>query len=99
MRFIVSEKNSSGRLILIISDKEIIGKVFTEGRKQLDMTRGFYQGEERNKEYLAKKLPEAYIAHFTGKNSVALGVKLGFIDEDKILMVDKIPHAEVVVEG
>ena len=99
MEFIVSEKKVSGRLMLIISDKDIICRIFTEGRKQLDMAKEFYQGEERKEEHLAKKLKEAYIAHCTGKNSVALGVKLGLINEDKILIVDKVPHAEVVMEG
>jgi len=99
MEFIVSEKNSSGRLLLVISDKEVIGKIFTEGRKQLDLTKEFYQGDKREVEYVLQKLEEVYIAHFTGKNAVALGIKLGLVDKDKILVVDNIPHAEVVVEG
>ena len=99
MEFIVSEKKSSNGLLLVISDKEIIGKTFTEGKKQLDLTKEFYQGEKRNTEYVTAKLEDVYIVHFTGKNSVALGTRLGLIDEERILIVDKIPHAEVVVEG
>ena len=94
---IVAEKQGPHGLLLVITDSDIIGKTFEEGKLQLDLTQSFYQGEEKNKEEIKEILKKARDLHFTGKESVALGVELDLVDSDKILYVDGVPHAEVVM--
>ena len=43
---IVKIHNNEGRLILAICDKDILGKKFVEEKKQLDLSSGFYKGEQ-----------------------------------------------------
>lgn len=99
MKFIVSEKNTENGTILVITDAEILGKVHQEGIKQLDLSKRFYQGEEKSLVEVEEVVWGAYIVHLTGKNSVGLGIKLGLIDEKKVLVIKGIPHAEAVVEN
>jgi hypothetical protein len=97
-RFIVSEKDTENGAILVITDAELVGKNHQEGSRQLDLSKKFYQGEEKSFLEVEKQMERAYILHLTGKNSVALGVKLGLIDPEKVLTVKGTPHAEAVVE-
>ncbi|MFH1276663.1 MAG: DUF424 family protein [Candidatus Woesearchaeota archaeon] len=93
----VSKKSGPNGLLLIVTDKDILGKTFIEGNKQLDLTKVFYQGEEMDKEQVLKLFTQARDIHLTGKYSVGLGVETNYVDPNHILYVDKVPHAEVVV--
>jgi len=98
MEFIVSKKNSTNGSLLIITDKEILGKTFEEGKLQLDLSKDFYKGEEKSKEEVKKLIDTSTHLHFTGKESVAIGIEKDLIDSNKILYVQNIPHAEVLIE-
>ena len=98
MGFIVSERNSGNGLLIVVTDSEIIGKKFEEGNLQLDLTKKFYQGEEKSEEDVEKLISKARHVHLTGNNSVNLGRKLGIIGEGKILVIQGVPHAEVLLE-
>ena len=93
----VARKNSENGLVLVITDSEIIGKVFTEKKMQLDLSKPFYQGTLKEKEKLKQQIPTAYVLHFTGVQAVTFGVELDLIDPQKILTVQKVPHAEVII--
>lgn len=96
--FSVSVKHSPHGTLLVITDREILGKVFEEGRIQLDMRKKFYLGEHMSKEKVKELLKSARHIHLTGKHSVAVGIELEVINNDKILWVKGIPHAEGVLE-
>tara|TARA_Y100000310_G_scaffold4494_1_gene5409 strand:+ start:215 stop:514 length:300 start_codon:yes stop_codon:yes gene_type:complete len=97
MVLIVSEKEGPNGLLLVITDKDILGKRFTEGKIQLDLTSNFYKGEEKEKEEVKEELEKARDIHLTGKEAVALGVELDLINNENILWVQGIPHAESVI--
>ena len=97
MSFIVNKKFAPDGLILVVTDKEILGKVFEEGKKQLDLSNKFYSGDERDAEAVKALIPEAYILHLTGEKAVALGVELGLVDSQRIIWISNVPHAEALV--
>lgn len=96
MIFIVNGRQGPHGLILVITDKEILGKVFEEGKLQLDLSKEFYQGEEMSKEEVVALLEQAQHIHLTGKESVKLGIEQRFVEKKRILVVQGVPHAEVV---
>jgi len=98
MSFLVSERNSSNGLLVVVTDSDIIGKKFEEKNLQLDLTKKFYQGEEKSKEEIEKLITIARHVHLTGKASVNLGKELKIVDDDKILVVQGVPHAEVLLD-
>lgn len=96
MTFIVSEKSAPNGMILVITDKEILGKVFEEGKKVLDLRAKFYLGEEKSVDEVLALAENAYIFHLTGIKAVGLGLKEKWIEKGKVLVVKGIQHAEVV---
>ena len=96
---IVCEKQGPHGLLLVITDSDIVGKKFEEGNKQLDLTVPFYEGDEKTKEEVIPLLIKARDIHATGKHAVGLLVERELVDVDKILYVDKVPHAEVVISN
>lgn len=94
----VVQKESKFGLLLVITDAVLIGKTFIEGRKQLDLTKKFYQGDIKSREEVKKLIFSARHLHLTGKEAVAIGVESGMINGKKILQVHRVPHAEVVME-
>lgn len=98
MSFVVSERNSGSGLLIVVTDSEILGKKFEEGNLQLDLTKKFYLGEEMDEEEIKLLISKARHVHLTGKKSVNLGKNLGIVDNDNILVVQGIPHAEILLE-
>ena len=93
MKFVAKIHKGPHGEVLVVSDQEILGKTFSEGKLQLDLTKEFCQGEEKEAEEVKELSKSAYILHLTGENSINLFSDL--IDKGKILIVKKIPHAEV----
>ena len=92
--FIVNEMTTPHGVLIVITDKNILNKKFENETLQLDLTKQFYQGEEKTKEEILTLLKKAYVVHFTGVYSVDIGIELGIIDHQKILIIDNVPHAE-----
>jgi len=98
MVLIVSGKKTPEGLLLVITDQEILGKIYEEGKLQLDLTQKFYQGEEKSKKEIKLLLSKSRHLHLTGKEAVALGVEFGLVNPNKILYISQVPHAEVIIE-
>ncbi len=95
--FIVNEKTTpDGQVIIVITDSELVGNVFTEGNKQLDLSKDFYKGEEKTLEEVKLVIEKAYVLHLTGKRIVQFATDLGYVQ--KVIVIDSIPHAEVLLE-
>ena len=95
MKLMIAEKKTENGMLLVITDEDILGKIYSEKNLQLDLTKSFYQGDLHTIDEAKDKIKRAYILHFTGRFSVNLGVELDLIDPQKILNIKKIPHAEV----
>ncbi len=99
MKFVAAEKEGPHGLLLVVTDKEILGKTFEEGKVQLDLSKEFYQGGEKSREEIKKLIPAARHLHLTGREAVAMGVEMGLVSSRKILWVRGVPHAEAVGGG
>ena len=98
MFFIVSTKNGPHGILLVVTDKNILGKKYEQGKLQLDLTKEFYRGEEKNEQEVKAAFQKARHIHLTGERSVALGVELDLIDQQRVLWISGIPRAEIVLE-
>jgi uncharacterized protein len=85
-----------GKVILAMCDKEIIGKKFTEGSLELDLTGNFYKGDETKSEEIKKRLQCSDIVNVAGEKSVKFAVEEGIVDKENIITIQKIPHAQVL---
>lgn len=83
-------------MVIGACDEELLGKRFTEGKFQINVTKKFYEGERITIKLLERFLQDATIANLVGKKTVACAIKLGLVDHDSILNIKGIPHAQIV---
>ena len=83
-------------LVIGACDEELLGKRFSEGKLQIDVTKKFYEGERITLKTLERFLLDATIANLVGKQTVDCAIRLGLVDPDCILKIKGIPHAQVV---
>lgn len=90
-------KNPQGQTILGLCDPGLLGKRFTEGGLQLDLTGNFYKGEEKTEQEVLILIKDACILNIVGKDSIEFALKHNLIDKEKIITIDNIPHAQCVI--
>ncbi len=83
------------RSIVAVADSDLIGKVFEEGIKQIDVRESFFKGEEVDRERVIEILKdmdkEDAIFNIVGKKSVECGIKAGVLSKEGIIEIDGIP--------
>jgi hypothetical protein len=77
-------------------DEKLIGKKFTDGKLQIDVSKEFYDGERINADTLKRYLEDATIANLVGEIAVKCAVELGLIDPECVIKIKGIPHAQMV---
>jgi hypothetical protein len=89
------------RMIVGICDTELLGKKFEEGEKQLDLTTGFFEGDEMSvdevKEVIADSSREDASFNVVGKESVAVCEEVGLIKEKGVIEIDGVPVGLVLL--
>lgn len=90
-------RNPDGQMILALCDQELLGKKFEQGSRQLDLTTGFYHGEEATEDEIKELIKEVYIINLVGEQSLNLMKKLKLTDEKHVIRIQNIPHTQVLL--
>ena len=89
------------RKIVALCDSDLIGKTFSEGKKQIEIKSNFFQGEEKNKEEIIEILKdlekEDATFNIIGKESVECALEARIISKEGIITIDKVPVALVLM--
>jgi hypothetical protein len=93
----VAKRYRMGEEFLVaVCDKELLGKTLKEGEFSFYVSPEFYGGEEITEEELKNLLTDATIANLIGEKCVSLAIDMGIIDEDMVLFIQGVPHAQMV---
>ncbi|WP_297487736.1 DUF424 domain-containing protein [Thermococcus sp.] len=84
-----------GEVLLAACDEELLGKTFREGEFKLEVKERFYGGELVEEGRLRELLEEATIANLTGERCVSKAIDLGYVDPDRVLRIQGVPHAQM----
>jgi len=88
------------RDVVAVCDMELLGKVFEEGKFQLDTKESFYKGEEKSEleavEILKSMLAEDATFNIVGSKSIKAALKAGIIEEESIGKIAGIPFVLVL---
>jgi len=95
--FIAKLHEKQDRKVLAVIDSDLLGKCFTEGRKQLDLNSEFYNGKEMSKEEFNDLLPACDMLNLAGKEIISLAKELGLVEDEDIITIDNISHTQCVV--
>ena len=82
-------------VLLAACDAELLGKTFREGELKLEVKERFYKGELVEEEKLGELLEEATIANLTGERCVSKAIELGYINPERVLRIQGVPHAQM----
>lgn len=97
MSVIVKVHKKDERTVIAVCDKTILGQTFEEGNKQLNLASPFYQGDELDNQEAGDLIRNADIVNLVGEEAIKLGLQEEIIDNDHILTIDGIPHAQAIL--
>ena len=90
-------KSEDGRMVLAVCDKDLLGKKFEQGELLLDLTSDFYDGKEVKEEDLKMMFKGSYVVNVVGKESVAMALKEGIIQQENVVKVKDVPYAQALI--
>ena len=94
---IVKIHKREDRTVIAVCDSDLLGRKFSEGDRQLDLTSDFYKGEERDEKDVGDLIRNADIVNLVGKNAVKIGLQEEVITQDHVITIAGIPHAQAVI--
>ena len=83
-------------IMVAVCDTELIGKSFENNELVLKVTESFYKGEEATENEVVRSLKHATIANLVGERAVKCALDNGFIEENGVIFVAGVPHAQIV---
>ncbi len=95
MIYVKIHKGPTGKVVAIC-DKELIGKVFSEGKFELRVSEFFYKGEEVNEEEVINIMKNAENLNIVGERSVNIALKIGVINKENIIKIAGVKHAQSI---
>jgi len=79
------------RYVVAICDSELIGKKFSEGERQLDLTGGFFAGDEKSekevREIIENMKMEDACFNVVGSGAVKLGKEAGVVKDEGVIEI------------
>jgi hypothetical protein len=94
--FSVKKHISQGHILIAACDHELLGKRLEDGDLCIEIHVGFYGGEKVGEDILRRLLEMCTMANLVGKRAVKLAIEMGLVDEDCVLTVKDVPHAQVL---
>jgi len=82
--------------VLSLCDSELIGKTFSEGDVELEISEGFYKGEHYETEELKKMVKDARNINAVGKESVGLLIEMKIVEEANVRLIGEVPLALII---
>lgn len=88
--------DQQGEKLLAACDKDLLGETLEEGELHLKVKESFYGGNEMELEQLVEHFKSSTIANLVGEKTVNKAIDLGFGYEEDILMIEGVPHLQIV---
>jgi uncharacterized protein len=96
-KMLLRKHEGNNKLILAVCDEDILGSLYKEDGKVIDLTSDFYKGERTAEEELSILLRKAHVVNAAGKDSVAFLLKLDLIEKADVCVISGIPTAQVIL--
>lgn len=95
MFYMNAHTNGSERVIAVC-DSELVGKVFEEGEKCLDLKRyaAFYKGWRADGKRVLEELKNFSSVNIVGEKAVELAVGAGFAERGQVLRIANVPYVQ-----
>jgi hypothetical protein len=82
--------------LLATCDAELLGKTLKEGNITFHVHEKFYKGPRVTLEEAVELIKESTIVNMIGRKIVKKAIEHGFVHPEAVLMIEGIPHAQIV---
>jgi hypothetical protein len=89
-------KKIDRNVLLCMCDTEILGRTLREGKIVFCVKEDFYKGIRLDVEEAVSMIRSSTIVNMIGKNVVKKAIEKGFVHPEAILMIEGVPHAQIV---
>ncbi|MFX1451370.1 MAG: DUF424 domain-containing protein [Promethearchaeota archaeon] len=96
MQVYMKIKKIQEELLVAISDADLLGKCFKEGKRKIEITSNFYGNELVSIEKSLKELERATIGNLVGRYIITYAIKAGFVHKDSVIWIAGVPHAQII---
>ncbi|MFH0971424.1 MAG: DUF424 domain-containing protein [Candidatus Micrarchaeota archaeon] len=85
------------RKIVAICDSDLLGKVFEQGERVLDLQkyRSFYEGEFVSEKKVGEMLKDAANINLVGEKAIIAAGKVLKIEKKSVLKIKGVPHLQI----
>ncbi|MDY6775883.1 MAG: DUF424 family protein [Halobacteria archaeon] len=79
-------------------DVSLLGQTVEDSETEIriEVSEEFYSGEEKDSQGVVESLRSASIANLVGEESVEAGIEAGVIDDENVIYIDGVAHAQMV---
>lgn len=92
----VNIKRMGNCTLLATCDAELLGKTLKEGKITFHVHEKFYKGSKVTLEEAVELIKQSSIVNMIGRKIVKKAIEHGFVHPDAVLMIQGIPHAQIV---
>jgi len=88
-----------GRGLVSLCDRDIVGKTLHEGDLEVEISEHFYKNddvEDMSEEEALEILKDATNINIFGEKAVAFAIRHGIIDEENVITIQGVPHAQMI---
>ncbi len=89
--------NTQGETLLAAADSALLGRELREGILHLRVIKEFYGDVSVSRETFVNSLKMCTIANLVGERVVKIAMMEGFVDEENIIYIEGVPHAQFAV--
>ncbi len=93
--YVKKHASTTGRTVIAVCDEDLLGKTIIGKDIQITVSEHFYKGEQKTADELKAILQIETDFNLIGTETIQVGLALGIITKEHILMIDTVPHAIV----
>jgi hypothetical protein len=86
---------AQGETIVVVCDRELVGKTLRKRDMKLEVKASFYNGREASVEECLAAIRGATIANLVG-SIVKHALRAGIVEERGVIRFQRVPHAQLV---
>jgi hypothetical protein len=80
-----------------VCDRELLNRTLRHGDVDVPISSGFYGDRLVTEDEVRETLREACNINLFGRRAMAIARELGLVDEDCCLVIDGVPHAQIII--
>lgn len=89
--------HAQGETLLAAADTNLVGTELREGVLHLKIISDFYGDVSVSEETFLSSMRMCTIANLVGKNVVRIAIREGYVDEENVIHIQGVPHAQFAV--